>query len=158
MTPEEARSPTKPRKSRIFTEKDFSAELAEMGGKKKTYTSVLESTWEERKARIDRKMLYLVYQYTRPHYTKDEMSRAVSQTIDYSGTDHLRKKSSDSRRDFFDEGVMRAQDIKLANIKRKLNQSVDLANFKQKTMEREKQKYHNHPVYKNITAALTFDN
>jgi len=44
------------------------------------------------------------------------------------------------------------------NIKRKLNQSVDLANFKQKTMEREKLKYHKHPVYKNITSALTFDN
>jgi len=69
---------------------------------------VLKSTWEERKARIDRKMLYLVYQYTRPNYSKDDMSKALNNTIDYSGVDHLRKSEDRPERDFFDQGVMKA--------------------------------------------------
>ena len=51
-------------------------------------------------------MLSLVYQYTRPNEAEDAFNR----TIDYSGKKYVEQQAS---RDFFQKGVMNAQDIKL---------------------------------------------
>lgn len=72
-----------------------------------------QSTFEEKQAEIERHMLNLVYQYTRPHEAED----ALNKTIDYSGKKYIEQAS----KDFFQKGVMNAQDIKLSQMKRKLN-------------------------------------
>ena len=76
-------------------------------GTRAHYGTVQKSSQEEKQKEIERHMLSLVYQYTRPNEAEDAFNR----TIDYSGKKYVEQQAS---RDFFDRGVMNAQDIKLS--------------------------------------------
>ena len=61
------------------------------------YANIEPSIYKEKQKEIERHMLHLVYQYTRPNDIED----SLNQTIDYTGAKGLQKG-------FFDKGVMNA--------------------------------------------------
>ena len=120
----------------------------------------MENTHEKEQAAIDRRMRYMVYQYTRPGGPL-EVEESLNKTIDYTGIGYLQKKVADE--DFFSNGVINAQNEKLKRMKNKLNQSVDFAAAKQSKnsieenkIAREKTKYEQYGSYKKISEAMTY--
>ena len=82
----------------------------------------MKSDFEEEQAAIDRRMLYMVYQYTRK---PEHLESSLNKTIDYTGIEYLENKIAG--KDFFQNGIMNAQDAKLKRMRNKMNQSVDFA-------------------------------
>lgn len=79
------------------------------------YANVEPSSTAAHQADIERHMLHMIYQYTRPHDAEDALNR----TIDYSGKAFVTQKARGV--DFFDNGVINAQEVKISKMKRKLN-------------------------------------
>lgn len=92
----------------------------------------------EKKKEIEQTMLDMVFKYTRKIEREDDDLR----TIDHPGGT-----------DVFDK-----QDERVRNMKRKLNQSVDFAQIKEREKERSKKQYEDFPIYKEISDLMTFKN
>ena len=54
--------------------------------------------------------------------------------------------------------IISMNDMKMERIKNKLNLSVDVANLRQKRIDREQQKYESNLAYKKVTNIMTFSN
>jgi len=142
----------------------------------KKYNVVEPNIDEQLKDDMERAMRLIVYKYTRG---QEELEAGKDDPIDYSGTGFLKKdycaghfaerdrqdswrknQKREGQEDFFERGIYNAkyaQEQKAVHMRRKLNQSVDMAEFKKRAEERQKRQYVDTQLYKDVSNMMTFD-
>ena len=109
-----------------------------------TESDIYRETEDERETTpgdINTRMLDIVHSYTRPG---QQSTFRPNQSLDLQVQPRLKEE------DFFSQGLFRAQRARADRMRNKLNQSVDIATLKQQRIEKNKERYHDLDVYKQI--------